>query len=229
MFFLNLFSSKQQDTLLLVFHSVLFKFPNIRLFGSQCWQNHLLFCMGGLVFSKPLSMLSQRRLPSQPKCLWDLPFSLCPLSQASWPLACPFLATKRKVPHCLWKGGLASAPASVCRMAAAPPFALPFPWPLPCFDLQSEVPPCSSCFFPLVSQVPTGTWEVSCAQRLKRKLQQDNSGGDNTQLTSFQLSLGQRWCLGWVFCSFSFLVFFLRFSSGYSSTPPSVQYLSASP
>lgn len=35
----------------------------------------------------------------------------------------------------------------------------------------------SHCLFPLISQVPTGTWKVGCAQRLERKLQQDNYGG----------------------------------------------------
>lgn len=63
--------------------------------------------------------------------------------------------------------------------APSPRPSSPFSWPLPglCFDLSSEVPLVPLLLPPHVSQVPTGTWKVGCAQRLERKLQQDNYGG----------------------------------------------------
>lgn len=68
----------------------------------------------------------------------------------------------------------------------------------------------SDCLFPLISQVPTGTWKVGCAQRLERKLQQDNYGGQcPVDVISTSLLRPE-------------VFFFLfHFSSGYSPTPPS--------
>lgn len=69
--------------------------------------------------------------------------------------------------------------------------------------------PSSSCLFPFISQVPTGTWEVGCAQRLERKLQQDNFKGQYP-VDVIATSLPRpEW------------LFFFHFPSGYSSTPPS--------
>lgn len=100
-----------------------------------------------------------------------------------------------------------------------PPLAsalFPFLWslPVPCFDLQSEVPPCpvaSSPSFPKFPQEP----EKEVGPRGQNGNCSKITRRDNAQLTSFQLlCLGQR-CLAF------FFFFFSLFSSGYSSTPPS--------
>lgn len=77
------------------------------------------------------------------------------------------------------------SPASAALPGLSSGHRLPLPRALP---LSAGLPQClaliccrkspwTSCLFPLISQVPTGTWEVGCAQRLERKLQLDNSEG----------------------------------------------------
>lgn len=74
---------------------------------------------------------------------------------------------------------LCRSPRSIFGPSAPPPRALPLSAGLPqCLPLICcRKSPWTSCLFPLISQVPTGTWEVGCAQRLERKLQLDNSEG----------------------------------------------------
>lgn len=60
-----------------------------------------------------------------------------------------------------------SLPTSALPLSPASPSAL----------ICSRKFPSSPRLFPFISPVPTGTWEVGCAQRLERKLQQDNFKG----------------------------------------------------
>lgn len=136
------------------------------------------------------------------------------LSPQDQPVACSFLTTRRKVSLCLRQGRVPSLPSqvhlwaigsSLCSLPLSP--GLPLRLPLICLRKF----PLSTCLFPFISQVPTGTWEVGCAQRLERKLQPDNSKG---QCSVDVISLPRPEVV------FFFLPFFFRLL--FYSTQPSI-------
>lgn len=103
------------------------------------------------------------------------------LSPQDQSLACSFLSARGRCPFVSGRAEacLCLCPRSIFEPSAPPLCSLPLsPGRPQCLPLIGHRKfPLSSCLFPLLSQVPTGTWEVGCAQRLERKLQQDNSEG----------------------------------------------------
>lgn len=130
-----------------------------------------------------------------------------PVAGPSWPPGgrCPFVSGRAESHPCRPRSIFGPSAPPLCSLPLSP--GLPLCLPLICLRKF----PLSTCLFPFISQVPTGTWEVGCAQRLERKLQPDNSKG---QCSVDVISLPRPEVV------FFFLPFFFRLL--FYSTQPSI-------